>query len=304
MIPPEIPSSVVFLCCRHQGREPYPRGTGFFLRRIEEGRDFYYLVTARHIIDGIDGLRGSDHLVHVRVNVRGGGYRFIETPVGDWRSHPTDLATDVAVLPVDAALMADADALFVPFQAEGIPEAVTERHGPGDEVIVAGLLLNHYGRKRNLPIIRTGHLAAMPHEPIELPWAARKAGKPMEAYLVDTRSIGGLSGSPVYIRVAQVHRHDRPLVVPAEWYNRRAFQDLLGYYLLGLVHSLLFIHENELRTEVDPKADDREQNTGIAVVVPHNKIRETIDQPVLAERRRAVLAEEMRQRAAQNGPDL
>jgi hypothetical protein len=79
--------------------------------------------------------------------------------------------------------------------------------------------------------------------------------------------------------------------------------DGFGYWLLGLVHAPLYAHENELRTEVDPKGDDREQNTGIAVVVPHTKIRETIDQPILAERRRAVLDAEMRERAAQNGPD-
>ena len=47
----------------------------------------------------------------------------------------------------------------------------------------------------NLPIVRLGAIAAMPGEYIKTDWGC------LRAYLIEARSIGGLSGSPVFIRV-------------------------------------------------------------------------------------------------------
>jgi hypothetical protein len=74
--------------------------------------------------------------------------------------------------------------------------------GLGDEVVAVGLLLVHYGKEHNEPVVRTGNLSLIPREPV----LVRYAGGPdrrMRLYLTELRSIGGLSGSPVFIR----HRH-------------------------------------------------------------------------------------------------
>jgi len=77
--------------------------------------------------------------------------------------------------------------------------APTVRHerdiGLGDETFAIGLFRSHYGQQRNMPVIRVGNIAAMPEEPI-----AAKYGKDfIEGYLVEMRSIAGLSGSPVFV---------------------------------------------------------------------------------------------------------
>jgi hypothetical protein len=66
-----------------------------------------------------------------------------------------------------------------------------EQIGIGNEVAFAGLFVNHHGKKRNEPIVRFGNICGIPSEPV-----STKAGD-IEAYLVESRSVGGLSGSPV-----------------------------------------------------------------------------------------------------------
>jgi hypothetical protein len=54
------------------------------------------------------------------------------------------------------------------------------------------LRAHHTGDLKNVPIVRVGNLASYPSEQIQ----TRAFGR-MEAYLIEARSIGGLSGSPV-----------------------------------------------------------------------------------------------------------
>lgn len=70
--------------------------------------------------------------------------------------------------------------------------------GPGDELFLPGLFSPHKEESRNIPIIRTGTIAAMNEEPVpvELPGKIKVL---MDAYLAECRSIGGLSGSPVFV---------------------------------------------------------------------------------------------------------
>jgi hypothetical protein len=56
-----------------------------------------------------------------------------------------------------------------------------------------------HGRQRNIPIVRIGNVASMPHEPV-----ATKNRGAIEAYLVEARSVGGLSGSPVLVQLGIV----------------------------------------------------------------------------------------------------
>ena len=67
--------------------------------------------------------------------------------------------------------------------------------GIGDELITVGLFTQRHGAQKKIPIVRSGIIAAMPDEPFE----DQNTGKPYHAYLVEARSIGGLSGSPVFV---------------------------------------------------------------------------------------------------------
>ena len=63
----------------------------------------------------------------------------------------------------------------------------------GEEVFVTGLFSHHHGQSKNIPIVRVGNISAMPEEKIQTKEHL------MDAYLIEARSIGGLSGSPVFV---------------------------------------------------------------------------------------------------------
>jgi hypothetical protein len=93
--------------------------------------------------------------------------------------------------------------------------------GIGDEVVVSGLFTRRTGRQKNIPIVRFGNIASMPSEPIH----DSETGLDFSAYLVEFRSIGGLSGSPVFAYLGPGRISPRGKIVRPE---HRAFVCLLG----------------------------------------------------------------------------
>ena len=134
-----------------------------------------------------------------------------------------------------------------------------ESIGPGDEVFITGLFVNHFGEERNIPILRIGNIAAMPEEKVKTDTMG-----PMDAF-IEARSIGGLSGSPVFVHLTGVRNNVFTVGPPP-------------IYLLGLMHG----HWDAEVTKNDSIQKDqfeRERvNMGIAIVVPVQKIIETVDQ--------------------------
>ena len=135
---------------------------------------------------------------------------------------------------------------------------------PGDDIFLTGLFANHLGRHRNLPIVRCGNLAAMPEEPV-----ATEVG-PMEAFLIEARSIGGLSGSPCFVSLGQYRLIGRELQP----------QNQLATFLLGMVHG----HWDAKGGDIVPTSVDEQEtiNKGIAIVIPAHHILETIRQESFA----------------------
>ena len=67
--------------------------------------------------------------------------------------------------------------------------------GPGDETIMIGRLIAHDGRVRNSPSVRFGNISMMPDEPF------RHDGRIQRSFIVESRSIPGYSGSPVFVHI-------------------------------------------------------------------------------------------------------
>jgi hypothetical protein len=115
---------------------------------------------------------------------------------------------------------------------------------------VIGLFSSHVGQRRNLPIVRSGNLASMPVEPL----IDADTGYEFNAYLAEVRSIGGLSGSPVFV----VLNPDTRLI------DDQAAEGTLVVYLLGMVRG-----HWDRRFELDFHETEFERlNTGIAMVTP------------------------------------
>ena len=258
MVPEQIRKCVVFICYR-DGTKTQVAGTGFFLGKpLGENRHCLGVITAQHVLNNIRH-KSADQKVLLRVNLKNKPADFAASDLSQWRIHPYDAAADVAVLP--AAPSPDVDYLAVPMSMAATSEIISkESIGPGDEVFITGLFVNHFGEERNIPILRIGNIAAMPEEKVKTDTMG-----PMDAFLIEARSIGGLSGSPVFVHLTGVRNNVFTVGPPP-------------IYLLGLMHG----HWDAEVTKNDSIQKDqfeRERvNMGIAIVVPVQKIIETVDQ--------------------------
>ena len=269
LVPNVVRKSVVFLGEGH-GDAFSPKGTAFVVSVAQGGFRFVHLVTAEHVI-----VRRSDPM-YARVNLVAGGTRDIPIRYNDWWHHPDPgVSTDLAVLPTS---IDRGDIIYShnPIDSFATDEVIAKNGiGVGDEVFATGLFASHYGKGQNLPIVRTGNIALMPDEPV----LTRFVGY-IDAYLIETRSIAGLSGSPVWV-------HMPPIRVVK---GRASEYEGPQFFLLGLVQGRFNVkaQDEDLANETDGDRDDR-INSGIGVVVPAQRIAETLLQPDLVALRQRIV---------------
>jgi hypothetical protein len=220
--------------------------------------DFRYLVTSRHVVDN-EQVRLSGPL-YVRMNTDAGPADYIEI-AQPW-VYPDNPGVDIAV----ARFEPDVDVFEVGQVAVEnflTPDLAGEHAvGLGDEVMTIGLFTARTGNKRNLPTVRMGVIACMPDEPL----LDDDTGAEYDAYLIEARSIPGLSGSPVFVMIGV----DRPT-----WREENRDQDYLtirwSMYLLGVIRGHYYYRN--LAPALDLSSGDREMlNTGIAHVTPISEV--------------------------------
>ncbi len=275
LVPDEIRKSVCFIAYDSQNGERKLAGTGFLIAlpsQTIQDLNFPYLTTAKHVIKGIQE-KSKDGMVYIRLNV-GDGYGWGTSSIEDWAFHDDDPFVDVAVLET-GGLPPEHGHLGVPLRSVLTDEIILkEGIGIGEETIIVGLFAKHYGRKRNVPIVRIGNIAAMPEEPTRTMMWGNIVD--IDAYLIEARSIGGLSGSPVFVNLGQFRYSNGRL--------KTAQSAVL--YLLGLVHGhwdLKVSHEDIAGLS---KEEKEAFNMGIAMIVPVAKIFEVLNSRSLSESRR------------------
>lgn len=229
---------------------------------------FLHLVTARHVADQIQ----HDMFV-IGMNLIEGGKVLIKS--GDdfkWWYHPTEQnSVDAAVAPFATACMPDYSLQYIPEAMFATDERIKKFNiGLGDEISIIGLFTRFSGTSRHSPIVRSGNIAMMPTDKIPVNYF-----DPMEAYLAEGRSIGGLSGSPVFVQDT--------VKMPAvdEKGQRRHLSGLGSPHFLGLMHG-------HWEVPLDFKAAEQAEavNMGISIIVPAKKILEVIYHPELVELRK------------------
>lgn len=265
IIPESIRKSVVFIGYQLANGQMQMAGSAFYLGRdIADARvNGVYLVTAKHVIEGIR-RRGLTE-VFVRANMMAGQSSWLKCQSEDWLFHPTDETVDVAM--IRTSVPAELDHLIIPLTHCVTPKVLeTNAVGLGDEVFVVGLFRHHHGTLKNIPIVRVGNLAAMAEEKV----STGDFGL-IDAYLIEARSIGGLSGSPVFLNLGVVRHVDGKI---------KYSQGGPIYFLLGLIHG----HYDVPSSAVDNTCKDagvplstESINTGIAIVVPIEKIVEVME---------------------------
>jgi hypothetical protein len=258
----------VCFVCSNIGGELKPVGTAFFFSIATPPIQWLVVVTALHVVanvqlrtvDGTAFVNSDDGKTFLRVNTKDGGFKVVEVTEDKW--FKPDMSSgeivDIAFCQWDVLPSASE----FDFRAIGAELAATkdvmtvEQIGVGNEIAFAGLFVNHHGKKRNEPIVRFGNICGMPSEPV-----STKVGD-IEAYLVESRSVGGLSGSPVFVDVG-VYR-----VVDNVRQYRRGEEKVL--YLLGVVNAHFDVFVKKATVDVSPS--DEHVNKGIAVVTPIDKV--------------------------------
>jgi hypothetical protein len=250
-------------------------GTGFFVTyhhpADSESMRFVWFVTAKHLVEEIE-KQGRKLGVLVAGKDKNPP-RFL--PLPRWYYHPTDSTTDVAMTLVvgydsrDSLVSASTKVLLTSVSIE------QQNIGIGDEVFMPGLFTFVEGTKKQSPIMRYGNLAMLPDEQIDTDRGF------MDAYLIEARSIGGLSGSPVYVRKTL----RLPYPSPDEEGRVQYLHGPGGFFLLGLAHGHWDIKESQLNSYSYEHDHKRGVNMGICIVVPAYKILDILQHEYAAIRR-------------------
>lgn len=287
------------------------QGTAFCISRKIPGldnnadrdliRNHFIFVTAKHCIENIPQ---SIDTVRLRLNLRDGNADWVSTQRKDWiHSHETDISVYVWLDERDGDL-ADYNIYAIPEEMHATKPIIEEHAiGVGDEVITAGLFTRHPGEQKNHPIIRVGNIAAIPEDKIE----TKQSGF-IEGYLVEIRSIGGLSGSPVFVHLGgeilpdnfwelfasfgEKEDEDVPRKIWSQLRimlrNPYSVQDTI--YLLGVMHGHFPINEKAIATTTTEETDTEPDkpcpeplNTGIGIVVPIDHVWDVLKTGEIAE---------------------
>lgn len=280
-----IRKCVIFLGSSDRGTF-VPFGTAFITVIGYEGRAFQTLVTAKHVIDRIPGRE-----VYARLNTVEGGARVVPTSKDWWFPHENP-EIDVCVCPTGFT-REEFDFLHLALDGNEtmvLPSAGPPKHvvGLGDEVFVTGMFIPRIGETRNIPVIRMGTVSAMPDERLRTEYGDH------EAYLVEVRSIDGLSGSPLFAPASHM------LFTGKYFEPNRDFR----YYLIGMILGHSEVQNPAGAIEIKQRKSKRPEgkqvrayvgvNTGIAIALPISYVLEAIHQQKLKDERMKSVEEHKR----------
>jgi hypothetical protein len=277
----EILDCVIYLYkSGHEAEEGINGGGSGFLLAVACDRDIpnanhLYAVTNKHVI-----AAGANC---VRLNTQEGGKLVVVAEKKDWICSDKD---DLAIAPL-GRLPPTVKRNALPRECLVTRDFVREHDvGIGDEVLMLGRFIDREGIQQNMPTARFGHISQMPGDPIEIEIAG-KSELQEDAFLCEVRSIGGYSGSPVFI-------------LPDRSYARK------GKQLPSERGILLGVDFCHIRNWTEAK-DDRGYelahvkvplNSGMAGVIPGWKLEELIvSEKAVAHRTRAEEAEIFKRRS-------
>lgn len=218
-------------------------------------------VTNKHVIE-----RGNSVL---RLNNRDGGTFCIEVDERSWIFHPGGDDLAIACVKLDQSKHQYAMVSLDDFVTK---ELISQNMiGPGDDTFMVGRFVHNDGRSRNIPTVRFGNIAQMPYESITF-----SDGTEQESFLVESRSIPGFSGSPVFVQINTWSAQSGSRV-GAAW--------TAGTWLLGINHCHTGAAEPVLDRFTGKPINDTwcvKNNTGLMGVIPAWKLADMLAMPQLS----------------------
>jgi hypothetical protein len=207
----------------------------------------------------------------VRLNTIDDTWDVFELEHHQWIPHPD--GDDLAVAPID--LPKDKHNYYPIDVSTFVSRDLFDRGfpfassiGAGDDTFMVGRFITHAGKQRNTPSLRFGSIAMLPFEEIKL------GDHMQEAFLVETRSISGYSGSPVFVYRPKKETTTIPPSPHSPYYGdtySTSITDLVGHpILLGIDCGHIDRYEDVVdeKDKAHPAGWRVKSNTGMAAVIP------------------------------------
>jgi hypothetical protein len=200
-------------------------GTGFLVSVPSERHAHIvhlFAVSNRHVVVG--GRYAAPAPV-IRMNTVAGRTDVIDLSEGHWIPHPN--GDDVTVAYLRAVDLQDFKYQAVPVDRfvtyeNAFPEDESQRtYGAnvwiGAPCFMVGRFVNHEGQQQNTPAVRFGTVSMLPLEPV---WNDA-AQQPQDSFLVEVHSIGGFSGSPVFMGHSSMFKGGLSWLLGVDWGHLR-----------------------------------------------------------------------------------
>lgn len=233
-----------------------------------------YAVTNSHVIEGGYPV--------VRLNNKDGKAKTIPLARNSWIPHPNRDDVAIALMDVDRQLFQFRYLSTLRMLDSFITETRFEELalGAGDEIFMVGRFMGREEKNRNRPMVRFGHMTTGAVEPICQ--SDREPQFIQDSLLVEVHSIGGLSGSPVFVWVPfeRIDTPSRPDLKAEFRRLARAYAHRPREFLLGIDWGHL----------------DDQRFPGMAGVVPAWKLLELLSTPEVRNMRHEVESKERRPR--------
>jgi hypothetical protein len=249
-------------------------GSGFLVRyqsEVHKEIGYTYAVSNKHVVKA----SGRPSRV-IRLNDRRGGSEAKEIKDKDWLVHPD--GDDVAIAHLLGLDPQRYEFTAIPTSMFITPEIIEKwKIGPGDEAFMIGRFVGHNETERIRPSARFGNISMMACHHISHPHYRLQ-----ESFVLETRSLGGYSGSPVFVHTPYGDAH-----FAGEWREARQ-KSSGGPWLLGVDWGHTLIYRNVLDGETLAPVQPRmkvEINSGMMNVVPAWQLQKLLDDPTLATKR-------------------
>jgi hypothetical protein len=260
-------------------------GSGFLVGIAGQGMSHTYAVTNRHVVEN-----GS---TVIRLNTADGKLHALDLTGLDWTHDPEGDDLSIALLDFNE------DELRLKVRSVPMHHFLTDviisdfNIGPGDETFMVGRFYNHEGRQQNFPSARFGNISQMPNEPI------RSGAQNQISFLVESRSLPGYSGSPVFVFIPPFSDRFIPLKdeIKARGGNqaRISLGDKIslgaGPWFLGVD----WAHINDYLPAKDDKGNDLpfrvRANSGMMAVVPAWRLHRFLMSEPMKQKRAKIEAE-------------
>lgn len=247
-------------------------GSGFFAYLGNENPAVYFL-TAQHVLNPDWKDAGApwplDGHSFIRINrTRNRPPEMLKTNRADWlypkERHELDLCAyriENAVRDfhenLDAGIL-NAATLSLDYVQSRTPKYTMML---GDSVFIVGAFSGYMGELRNVPIVRQGHIAAIVNG------SSDSQREQPSQYLVETRSLGGISGSPIFFDPSSRHGRSGMGWGPARTIDAAGEASpettIFPYRLIGMILSTWDMRDAYSNADF---------NTGISVALPIAKI--------------------------------